>query len=113
MLALLQASTRSQLQASAQQIREERADRASKEQDAADAIALRDEAIQELKVMLADEKVSRCGGSSTTQSVFSEVGDLIRDKDAHDIVWSLQDANSEGCCIKKRLQCLNSAARHC
>ena len=53
----MQASTRAQLQASSQQLREERADRAGKEQDAADAIALRDEAIQELKDMLADEKV--------------------------------------------------------
>ena len=55
-----QGATRAQLQASAQQLREERADRAGKEQDAADAIALRDEAIQELKDMLKDEKV-RCG----------------------------------------------------
>ena len=53
----MQTSTRAQLQASAQQLREERADRVGKEQDAADAIALRDEAIQELKEMLAEEKV--------------------------------------------------------
>ncbi len=55
---MLQAGTRAQLQAAAQQLREERADRAGKEQDAADAIALRDEAIQELKDMLKEEKVS-------------------------------------------------------